>query len=46
MTVRELFDLLRRIDRPDDQFADDQFADDLEAIQTEQGTAETPSWPS
>jgi antitoxin (DNA-binding transcriptional repressor) of toxin-antitoxin stability system len=41
MTVRELFDLLGRIDRPDDQFADD-----LEAVQTEQGTAETPPWPS
>jgi antitoxin (DNA-binding transcriptional repressor) of toxin-antitoxin stability system len=41
MTVRELFALLRRTDRPDDQFVDD-----LEAIQTEQGTAETPWWPS
>jgi antitoxin (DNA-binding transcriptional repressor) of toxin-antitoxin stability system len=40
MTVRELFDLLRRIGRPDDQFAVD-----LAAIQSDQGTAKTPSWP-
>jgi antitoxin (DNA-binding transcriptional repressor) of toxin-antitoxin stability system len=41
MTVKEFFEFLRQIPRPDDQFADD-----LEAIQAEQGIAEMPTWPS
>jgi antitoxin (DNA-binding transcriptional repressor) of toxin-antitoxin stability system len=41
ITVRELFDHLGRISRPHDRFADD-----LEEIQSRQGAAELPPWPS
>jgi antitoxin (DNA-binding transcriptional repressor) of toxin-antitoxin stability system len=41
LSVRELFDLVRRIGFPDDQFAVD-----LEAIQADQQKAVLPPWPS
>lgn len=41
MTVGELFDLLRQLGAPDDEFADD-----LEAIQAGQPKVTFPEWPS
>jgi prevent-host-death family protein len=41
LTFRQLIELIRRIEQPDDQFADD-----LEAIQASQPKAEFPEWPS
>lgn len=41
VTVGDVFDLLRRMGVPDDDFADD-----LEAIQDSQPKVEFPEWPS